>query len=55
MIADITVNKIRANAGKRKIAALGWNEKYNEDLSMKGLDIVRCFTGNRNILTRRRC
>ncbi|MCI6580950.1 MAG: hypothetical protein MSH15_02990 [Oscillospiraceae bacterium] len=50
MIADITVNKIRANAGKRKIAALGWNEKYNEDLSMKGLDIVRCFTGNRNII-----
>lgn len=50
MIADITVNKIRTNAGNRKIAALGWNEKKAGELSIKGLDVVKCFTGNSDVI-----
>ena len=50
VIPDIIVGKIKKNAGKRKIAAYGWSEKTSDELRLKGIDIEKCFTGNKNLL-----
>ncbi len=50
MISDIIINKIQTKAGKRKICALGWNEKSAEELRLKGIDFEKCFTGNNDII-----